>query len=638
MTLLALPLDQLVVSPLNVRTNEEDATSVDALAASISAHGLLFPLVVHDLDLLIGSEFEEFADRQDATHGVLAGGRRLLALRQLAADSRIDPTESIECVVRDVPLERITELSLSENLLRRELRPYEIHAAVARAMKQGATVESFASDCGQNVSWVRKQLRLGSLVPEIFDALATGRISDETARAYAATEDQALQREAWAYFKPLPDYQHTPAAIRVFYKVGDRELEKQLQFVGDVVYRGRGGRFELDLFAAGARDRGRVVDEELLRRLVAEKRAEVTNRIRAEVGECDLQFQPAPPQYAGHTDYGLEIVPAGGDWTAFRIPRGAPIEAIVAVLKIEDDGDWDVRFWWASRAAKGAAEKGKPMPAAPDTPLAGEAFDTGEPGARRGAQAIVRDRHGFTKDGLQVVRSTRRMLLRSVLLANADGGGTLGRDYLVWAQLRREFTADREGRIGMRFIASEWSIHEEEPTETVRPWLDEQAGTLKWEADLARCAQLPAFKIAEPEEAFAAYHLELPEEEKNRCAAIAAGLALLRSAATEGLDVAVHDRIAELGDATDEQLRRFWKPTPAFLGLLPKMKRMELAKPYAPRTVRDWAKLKDKPLSAAAAAALDRQDEWLHPLLSFARPSSPATPIEQSIPATEAAE
>ena len=50
MTFRTFTHDQLVKSPLNVRTNDEDANAVDALSASIVAEGLLAPLVVHPLD------------------------------------------------------------------------------------------------------------------------------------------------------------------------------------------------------------------------------------------------------------------------------------------------------------------------------------------------------------------------------------------------------------------------------------------------------------------------------------------------------------------------------------------------------------------------------------------------------------
>lgn len=73
-------LDQLCISPFNVRRNAEDTDATQALEASIAARGLLFPLLVHDMvpfrDLALSGE-------PIAAWGVLAGGRRLRALRRL---------------------------------------------------------------------------------------------------------------------------------------------------------------------------------------------------------------------------------------------------------------------------------------------------------------------------------------------------------------------------------------------------------------------------------------------------------------------------------------------------------------------------------------------------------------------------
>ena len=160
MTLRTFTHDQLILSPLNVRTNQEDANATEALEASIEAGGLLYPLIVHP----VRDDALKQQGNSAQIYGVCAGGRRWRAIGNLIKAGRLRADWPIDCVVRDVDQAQITEISLAENLIRRELRPYEIHAAIAKAHDEGASAEDIASRCGQRVVWVRQQLRLGKLV------------------------------------------------------------------------------------------------------------------------------------------------------------------------------------------------------------------------------------------------------------------------------------------------------------------------------------------------------------------------------------------------------------------------------------------------------------------------------------------
>src|SRR6266404_3254283 len=72
-----IPLDKLVLSPTNVRKTPPSAAEEAELKASIKARGLKQNLVVHSS-----------ADA-NGVHAVTAGGRRLKALQQLAAEGVI---------------------------------------------------------------------------------------------------------------------------------------------------------------------------------------------------------------------------------------------------------------------------------------------------------------------------------------------------------------------------------------------------------------------------------------------------------------------------------------------------------------------------------------------------------------------
>ena len=75
-----LTLPELSEHPRNVRAKTEYCEASSAgLAVSIEAHGLLQSLVVQHME--------------DGTYGVLAGRRRLLAIRMLDDGNRLDARE-----------------------------------------------------------------------------------------------------------------------------------------------------------------------------------------------------------------------------------------------------------------------------------------------------------------------------------------------------------------------------------------------------------------------------------------------------------------------------------------------------------------------------------------------------------------
>ena len=150
---------------------------------------------------------------------------------------------------------------------------------------------------------------------------------------------------------------------------------------------------------------------------------------------------------------------------------------IFATLIVEPDGALEVRYWWASRKAKRAAEKAAASTearsvsagpigkaAAGSSPsISGRApVDGGSAigsdygmGYRQRADAAIRDDHGLTADAVQAMRSVRREVLRAALITDAVAAtpGTIARDYLIWS-LARDRLRDFSQRDDMRGIAS----------------------------------------------------------------------------------------------------------------------------------------------------------------------------------------
>lgn len=255
-----VPLSKLLLSTRNVRTNVEDATDTADLEASIVAHGLLNPLVV-------------VPAAKKGTFEVVAGGRRYRALCRLADAGKI--RDDAEVSVIKAASESAEELSLAENFVRKAMRPYEIYRAFT--LLGGGDVADLAARFGISEAKAKRVLRLGNLHPEIFDAYSLGKLTDEQAQAFAATENHDLQEQAWITFNKAETWNKDPRSIRGWLGLGGYAALRNLEYVGRDVYLAAGGTLEEDLFS----DNLRVCDEELLAQLKAEKKAREAAAIQA---------------------------------------------------------------------------------------------------------------------------------------------------------------------------------------------------------------------------------------------------------------------------------------------------------------------------------------------------------------------
>lgn len=727
MSVITMTIADLCVSPFNCRTNEIDANAINGMADSLASRwGQLNPLVVHPMPKARGRA-------KKPLYGVLAGGRRYRAFCQLIEQGRLPADHPIQVIVRDIADEgELRELSLAENLVRVDLRPYEKYAAVARAHAAGRPLQDIADTNGQPIETVRRWARLGNLHPEIFAALEQGRLSEEQARAFAATEDQALQAHVFAQCSTAAgDIIGSPAAIRRQLKVGDHDLARHLAFVGEAAYADAGGRYELDLFADAADQRGRVVDEGLLMQLVDAKLERVRDLLRAQLARHDvdmaiperaLRFEREAPRNAeyGGVAHDLEIRveprPASADdaqrlaWIGWRMAdleaqaedildaldageldddvaerliahiddeyeplecelaalgdaMALPLPAgdIFATLDIEQDGALEVRFWWASRKEKRRAERAStatdaapvslgPIPKEQADAAARALMPRPAPGGgaidssygyaeRQKADAAIRDDHGFTAEGVQILRALRREVLRCALLDDSDGGGEVGHDYAIWALLRFELTGGYGWQIGARRLGP---AYEGNATmwESVRPHVKRALAGQRWEKELAALRDHPSIALKDLPAAFLAFHNETSLW-KNHAAALLAGLMLERSLDAPGYQVALHDVLADRVGLTDDSMAIYAEPTEDLLDTLPRAHRLALVRPHVPAAeyvALEKAKAAD--LTAPVARALRRARHWVHPLLRFARPATGAAAPQTMAPAEmmEAAE
>lgn len=634
-----LTIDQIEISPLNVRTHRPDAEDTGALEASILAEGLLNPIVVHPM---LGRK---------GKWGAVAGGRRTRAIKALVGRGDLPAGWPVKVDVREgLSDAELIEVSIAENLLRKDLREHELFAAIARAKAKGHDPETIARQLGQHdVAKVRRWARLGELAKPIFAALVAEEIALEVAAAYAATSDTALQLAVFERIKAEGRY-HTAHTVRTALKVGDREEARLLTFVGEAVYRAAGGSYELDLFADVEPDRGRVTHPDLLRRLVEEKLTTVRDQVRVGVQDTGLRFIAEPPQ----TDYGtpdhqLQVTPKKTAAGTLILPEGKA-GAVVAHIAIDAGGEPVVSYWWESRKAKYGSEpaeaKKAPVSAGPLREGIG-INDLASPGEAKRAIAIVKEEEGIAGDSLQVVRSVRKKTLGAMLVENARAGDDVATDYLVWAQLRMLAGdyGERVGQaqVGLRSIQTGFEAGVSGALERIHAELKAQPATRTIADAVLELTRQTFFTGPDLGDAFLDYRAS-SSRLKQLAAAVVVGMALERSLNTPGFRLAAHDAVAaEIigpGDP-DEVVRRHWQPTSSFLGALPKAQLLAIVEPLVDaKTHAAWAKLKTAELVEEAAGVLagthpslrtdarEAAARWVHPLLRFDPPPRDPEPDE----------
>ena len=181
-----VPLSCLALAPENVRKTPANQFAEAELVASIKAHGLLENLVAR-ADDPDSDGTERFA--------VVAGGRRLAALKALAEDGTLDADHPVPCKI--AANGNAGELSLAENVIRIAMHPADQVVAFSQLARSGITVAAIAARFGVAERLVEQRLRLGNAAPELLDAYRADDIDLETLKAFSVTTDHDRQRTIW---------------------------------------------------------------------------------------------------------------------------------------------------------------------------------------------------------------------------------------------------------------------------------------------------------------------------------------------------------------------------------------------------------------------------------------------------------
>lgn len=170
-----LPIYKVEPNPDQPR-REFDEEELQALADSISVHGIIQPLTVRELP--------------SGYYQIIAGERRWRA-------ARIAGLSDVPVVVIEADDKKAMELALIENLQRQDLNPVEEALGYQALIEEyGLTQEEAAARVGKSRPAVANSLRLLGLIPEVLEKLKRGELTAGHARAILSLKSEKKQMEA----------------------------------------------------------------------------------------------------------------------------------------------------------------------------------------------------------------------------------------------------------------------------------------------------------------------------------------------------------------------------------------------------------------------------------------------------------
>ncbi len=170
-----LPIYKIEPNPGQPR-HEFDEEELQALADSISVHGVIQPLTVREMP--------------NGYYQIIAGERRWRA-------ARLANLSDIPVVVIEADDKKAMELALIENLQRQDLNPVEEALGYQSLIDEyGLTQEETAARVGKSRPAVANSLRLLGLTEEVLELLKNGQITAGHARAILSLKSEKKQLEA----------------------------------------------------------------------------------------------------------------------------------------------------------------------------------------------------------------------------------------------------------------------------------------------------------------------------------------------------------------------------------------------------------------------------------------------------------
>ena len=170
-----LPIYKVEPNPDQPR-HDFDEEELQALADSITVHGIIQPLTVREMP--------------NGYYQIIAGERRWRA-------ARMAKLSDVPAVIIEADDKKAMELALIENLQRQDLNPLEEALGYQTLMNEyGLTQEEAAGRVGKSRPAVANALRLLGLCPEVQERVRKGELSAGHARAILQLKSEKKQQEA----------------------------------------------------------------------------------------------------------------------------------------------------------------------------------------------------------------------------------------------------------------------------------------------------------------------------------------------------------------------------------------------------------------------------------------------------------
>ena len=241
-----LPIYKVEPNPDQPR-RDFDEEELQALADSISEHGIIQPLTVREL--------------KSGYYQIIAGERRWRA-------ARLANLSEVPVVVIEADDKKAMELALIENLQRQDLNPVEEALGYKSLMEDhGMTQEEAAKRVGKSRPAVTNALRLLNLSDEVLEKVRSGELSAGHARAVLTVKSEKKQLAAAQKIaalglsvrqaellcrnmaKEAPEPKEEPVTLKVDYVAEcEKQLSKHLGRGVKIVNGKRKGRFELEFY------------------------------------------------------------------------------------------------------------------------------------------------------------------------------------------------------------------------------------------------------------------------------------------------------------------------------------------------------------------------------------------------------
>ncbi|WP_186169610.1 ParB/RepB/Spo0J family partition protein [Burkholderia gladioli] len=259
--IIAVPLNQLRISPHNARPN--DNSDVTELAALLRSQGQLQNMVVHE---------------DGDGYAVAEGGRRLRAFALNVQQGHTKPDMPVWCLVID-GTDRALAASVAANSGREPMHPADEFDAFKALVDSGTPIEDVAAQFGVTPLVVRRRLLLAKVSPKLVALYRAGDMNLEQLQAFTLTDDHALQEKVW---NNAPRYLRDAHNLRATLTKGAKSTsnDRAARFVGLDAYEAAGGAVVRDLF--GGPDSGYIADDALMQRLATEKLDAIADQLHAE--------------------------------------------------------------------------------------------------------------------------------------------------------------------------------------------------------------------------------------------------------------------------------------------------------------------------------------------------------------------